>query len=156
MMSASPDYAASATSTPDPVSEPGMASQMADVAGAMFSLLTLGSPVREGIPLSMVAEPADPPAGFSASAEPAQASAVPVPVPVLDVDPTPAPAIAPIPMPASLSMPASLPMLDYVPEPVAPEALAEPENEPDYGITVTASAPPPNMAMLSEIGFLDD
>ena len=152
MMSASPDYAASATSTPDSVSEPAMASQMADVAGAMFSLLTLGSPVHEGIPASVVAEPADPPAVLSASAEPSQASAVPVPVPLLDVEPALAPVIAPIPMPASLSMPASLPMLDYVPEPVAAEAPAEPE----HAVAVTASAPPPNMAMLSEIGFLDD
>lgn len=150
MMSASPDDAASATSTPD--SEPAMASQMADVAGAMFSLLTLGSPVHEGTPASAVAEPADTTAVLPAAAEPSQASALPVPVPVLDVEPAPAPMPAPAPAIASIPMPASVPMLDDVPEPVAPEA--PPGHEPEHAIATLA--PPPNMAMLSEIGFLDD
>jgi hypothetical protein len=43
-------------------------------------------------------------------------------------------------------------MIDYVPEPVAPTA----PTEPDHDVPVTASAPSPDMAMLSEIGFLDD
>ncbi len=140
-MSASPDYAASAPSTPDPVSAPEMVSQMADVARAMFSLLTLGNPAHQDIPPSAVAEPADPPAVLPAPIAPSQASALPVQVPMLDINPPPAPAIA------SIAMPAPLPLLDY-----APEAPAEAE----YASPVTASAPPPNTAMLNEIGFLDD
>lgn len=149
-MSASPDYAASATTTPDPVSASELVSQMADVAEAMFSLLllrTLGSPVDEGIPLAAVAEPADPPAVLAVSVDHSRASALPLPVPVLDIDPTPARAIP------SIAMPSSLPVLDYVPEPVGPPAPPEPE----YAFPVATSAPPPpNMAMLSEIVFLDD
>lgn len=151
-MSASPDYAASAISTPDSVSGQEMVSQMADVAGAMFSLLllrTLDNPIDEGIPLGAVVEPADPPAVLApahTSVDPLPAPVPPVPVPVIDINPAPAPAIT------SIAMPASVPLLDYVPEPVAPEAPAEPE----VVIPVTASVPPPTMAMLSEIGFLDD
>jgi len=150
LVSATPDYADSATSTSDPVSAPEVISQMADVAGAMFSLLllrTLGSPAEEGIPLPAAAEPAEAPVALAASVDLSQASALPLPVPVIDLDPPPAPPIL------SIAMPSSLPVLDYVPEPVGSPAPPEPE----YAFPVPPSAPPPpNMAMLSEIGFLDD
>ena len=47
-------------------------------------------------------------------------------------------------------MPASRRVVDYVSEAGAAKAAAE------HAILVTTSAPAPNMAMLTGIGFLDD
>jgi hypothetical protein len=155
IVSASPDHAASDAgplpTTLDAESAQELWNQMAEVAGAMFSLLLLqapGTPVQQDTPRTTVAAPAGSPAAVleaptASIALPRTPVLLTVPVPVPDVDLAPVPA----PPPPSIAMPSSIPMPDPVEEPTA---VAESE------IPAIASEIPRTMAMLSEIGFLDD
>jgi hypothetical protein len=133
-----------------------MADEMADVAGAMFALLLLQAPdlsahedlphrpAEEHVDLAVVQEE---PAPVLMPSVPALAVAIAA----LDLDPSPAPVNVP-----SIAMPTSLPMPDLVPQADAEPAHQEAPPVPGIAIPLVASTPPHTLAMLSEIGFLDE
>ena len=146
--------------------------QMADVAGAMFALLVLHAP--DGLSPQGGPPPADPslvlpdsplvPAAPAAAplekpslvVPPALATPAALAIPTVTLEPEPAPEPEPIvlPMPPSIAMPTSLPMPDLPAGVITEEVLAQAEAE------IPVPAPrvegPRSMALLTEIGFLDD
>lgn len=131
-MTVSADYAGA----PAPGAAHELAGQVADVAAAMFALLLVQTPDRSAPstvpPAAMSALPQaseELPASIALPLVPELGDAVP------DVSPPPAAPIAP----ASIAMPTPVPVAD-------PQAVDVP----------LAAGSPRTMAMLSEIGFLDD
>ena len=137
-----------------------MADQMADVAGAMFALLLLRAPdlpAHKDVAHPLAVEPAGLAVALEEPLAPVLVPSVPalaVAIAALDLDMDTSPALA---ASISIAMPtSSLPMPELIAQ-IEPEAVHE-ETSPafDRAIPLTASTPAPTMAMLSEIGFLDE
>lgn len=160
-MTASPDHAMpDAAALPAPMDgrlAHEMVNQMADVARAMFALLLVQvprEPFNRDIPLAAIIE---------SQPQLTQALALEVPRESIALSPAPVAAALPIPEdvpapapngPASIVMPTSIAMPSQAVPVVPAVALV-----PDVAVPVPAPAAPEaprSMAMLSEIGFLDD
>ena len=144
------------TTNPDQTDEPGQPStmgaesargighQMADVAGAMFGLLLLQRPeAHQDIP-----RPETPPQPPAESSPPTAIALPEVALPAVELPPQ-EPAAATQPAPHSIALPASIPMPDLPPD-------IEPTTGGGLPVPVTVPEAPRSMALLSEIGFLDD
>lgn len=159
-MTASTDLTASGAglaTSPGAGSAQEMASQMADVAAAMFAFLLLrapAAPVDHDVPHATPVEHTDVAVVMEAPAVPVLTPSVPalaVAIASLDLDPSPLPAAVP-----SIAMPTSLPMPDLLPQLAVEPTQGETPSAPDLAIPVIASTPAPTMAMLNEIEFLDE